>query len=299
MNLSSIKNVITSTTSRQLLVGQKHSPTILFGVGVVGVIATVVLASRATLNLEANLQEIEDKKEQAKSFHEQNHASYTNKEYNEDMAKLYFRGVMTVVKLYGPAFVIGTASIAALTGSHVILSKRNIGLTAAYAAIEKSFAEYSQRVIGEVGEEKERELRYGTELVSVEKKIGENGKTKSVDVKHSGGRSPYSRLFDNRSSSWSREPSYNMLFLRAQQTYANQRLQSRGHILLNDVFDGLGIERTKAGCVVGWVKGQGDDYIDFGIFDGQNMDRFYDFVAGNEGAIWLDFNVDGVVYDKI
>jgi hypothetical protein len=47
------------------------------------------------------------------------------------------------------------------------------------------------------------------------------------------------------------------------------------------------------------VKGEGDDTVDFGIFDGQRMDRFYDFVSGQEGAILLDFNVDGVVYEKV
>jgi hypothetical protein len=60
------------------------------------------------------------------------------------------------------------------------------------------------------------------------------------------------------------------------------------------------MERTKEGTIVGWVKDgkNSDGYVDFGIFDGSNMDKFYDFVVGDEG-IWLDFNVDGVVYDQI
>jgi hypothetical protein len=63
----------------------------------------------------------------------------------------------------------------------------------------------------------------------------------------------------------------------------------------------LGIDRSKAGSVVGWVitkEGTGDNFIDFGVFDGDNP-RARDFVNGREGSILLDFNVDGVIYDKI
>ena len=73
-------------------------------------------------------------------------------------------------------------------------------------------------------------------------------------------------------------------------------LQSRGHVFLNDVYDSLGIERSRAGSVVGWVlNGDGDNYVDFGIFEVDNRD----FVNGTERSILLDFNVDGVIFDKI
>ena len=300
MNLNSIKSIITSKTARQVLIAQKNSPTILFGAGVIGVIATVVLASRATLHLEEVVYEAQVNLDLAKTLKNKNLVNYTNKHYQRDVTIVYTRAVGSIVKLYGPAFILGGMSISSLTGSHIILTRRNVSITAAYAAVEKGFSEYRERVLGEVGEEKERELRYGVETV-VEKKVGEDGKTKTVEVKRVGPNSGsvYSRFFDNRSSSWCEQPEYNLLFLRAQQNYANDKLHSRGHVLLNDVFDSLGIERTAAGCVVGWVKGNGDDFIDFGIFDGQKMDRFYDFVTGLEGAILLDFNVDGKVYDLI
>jgi hypothetical protein len=60
----------------------------------------------------------------------------------------------------------------------------------------------------------------------------------------------------------------------------------------------LDIPRTQAGAVVCWVRGQGDDFIDFGIFDG-NDDATRRFVNGCERSILLDFNVDGVIYDMI
>ena len=300
MNFSSIKNIITSKSARQILITQKHSPTILFGVGVVGVIGTVVLASRATLWMDAVVDDAQKKLSKAHDLHESGNEDYTDTKYKQDIAMIYASTAGTIVKLYGPAFIVGVISIGSLSGSHIILTRRNVGLTAAYAAVEKGFAEYRARVTEEFGSDKERELHYGVETV-VEKKVDANGKTKEVAVKRIGPNSGsmYARFFDNRSSSWSDRPEYNMLFLRAQQNHANDRLSSRGHVMLNDVYDSLGIERTSAGCVVGWKKDEGDGYIDFGIFDGQNMDRFYDFVTGHEGAILLDFNVDGTIYDKI
>ena len=295
-----VPNGVSSKIARQVLVAQKNSPTLLFGAGVVGVVATVVLAARATLNLEDILDEADDKLEIAKRLHTSGRKDYSDRDYKQDVAVIHVRSAVSIAKLYGPAAVIGVASIASLSGSHFILTKRNVGLTAAYAAIQKGFAEYRERVVEELGEDKERELRYGSETHEIleETKKGEP-KVKKVKKVGPNGASIYAKFFDDRSTCWSPEPMYNMLFLRGQQNYANDRLQSKGHVLLNDIYDALGLDRTPEGCVVGWVKGHGDNSIDFGVFEGQSMDRFYDFVTGAEGALLLDFNVDGVVYDLI
>ena len=100
-------------------------------------------------------------------------------------------------------------------------------------------------------------------------------------------------------TAWSKEPEYNLIFLRCQQNYANDLLKARGHVFLNEVYDMIGVPRSKAGSVVGWILtgNAGDHFIDFGIFDDE--DNIRDFVNGREGSILLDFNVDGVIYDKI
>jgi hypothetical protein len=80
----------------------------------------------------------------------------------------------------------------------------------------------------------------------------------------------------------------------------NDLLISRGHMFLNEVYDALGLERTKAGSVVGWIiSHDGDNYVDFGIFTDKDARQYRDFVNGRSNAILLDFNVDGVIYDKI
>ncbi len=88
----------------------------------------------------------------------------------------------------------------------------------------------------------------------------------------------------------------NRHFLHLQQNYANDLLRSRGHIFLNEVYDLLGLERSQAGQIVGWVmNGEGDNFVDFGLFECESS-RFINHL---EQSIVLDFNVDGAVYDKI
>jgi hypothetical protein len=84
------------------------------------------------------------------------------------------------------------------------------------------------------------------------------------------------------------------------QNYCNDQLKSRGHFFLNEVFTELGLKHTEAGAVVGWRwnKGSGDDYIDFGIWEGKSHE-LRDLYNGRAGAIGLDFNVDGVIYNLI
>ena len=90
------------------------------------------------------------------------------------------------------------------------------------------------------------------------------------------------------------------MFLRHTQDYFNDLLRSRGSVVLNEVYDYLGIPRTKAGAVVGWIYDEknpkGDNYIDFGIYNIHDR-AARDFVNGYERSIWLDFNVDGYILD--
>ncbi len=310
MKITAVKNFVTSKAGLKLLVLKKHSPKIMFAAGVVGVAATVVTACRATLKVEEVLHEHEmqtEKITQALSIASEQ--MYTGTPYSEndarrDTALIYAKTTVAFLKLYGPSVVLGVASIALLTGAHVVLSRRNVAVTAAYAALDKGFREYRQRVSDELGPDKEQELRYG--LVDHEA-TDELGNTK-IEKRHpSQGKygSIYARLWDEiSSSSYTPEEQmghlYNPIFLRTQQQYANDKLRANGWLLLNDVYEMLGLAKTKEGCVVGWVLdgGNSDNYVDFGVFEGDQI-AATQFVTGNAPGIWLDFNVDGVIYDKI
>lgn len=288
-----IPSAISTKIARQVLLAQKNSPSIMFGAGVVGVVGSTVLACKATLKLESVLSEAQNNLSVAKQL---DHPDYSEDDRSRDIALIYVQSAVAVGKLYGPSIVLGAASIAALTHSHNVLTRRNAALTAAYTALDKGFAQYRQRVVDAYGEEKDREFRYGSEKVTITDP--ETKRKKSVDRVVPGAPSIYARFFDEYSPNWSKEPEYNALFLKCQQNYANDLLHARGHVFLNEVYDMLGIDRSQAGAVVGWVlSDNGDNYIDFGIFDGRG--GTIDFVNGRERSILLDFNVDGLIWDLI
>lgn len=297
MNLKPLANIVTSKVGRKLLTVRKHSPVLLFSAGVVGVVSAAVLASRATLKLEGILQEANSDLEKARNL---DHEDYSDDDRQQDVVKIYLRTGFQVTRAYAPSVVIGVLSIAALTGSHVILTKRNMAVTAAYAALDKGFRAYRERVAVELGVDKDREFRYG--LTEREVFDDETGKVETVKDVVSDKGSIYARLYDETNRNWAKTHVINQLFIQCQQQYANDKLRAQGHLFLNEVYDMLGMERSSPGAVVGWVwdscDGSGDSYVDFGVFEGDRESGMR-FVAGIEKAIWLDFNVDGVIYDKI
>ena len=300
MNLKTIANAVTSRTGRQVLQLQKHSPKLMFVAGVVSVGAAVVLACRATLKVEDVLEDHDKMKSEigrVQGLSMQDVVVYSEQDQKRDMVLLHAKTFGRMIKLYAPSVVVGVAGIALLTGAHVVLSRRNVALTAAYAAIDKGFREYRQRVVEELGSEKDQDFRHG--LVYEETTDADGNKVRTGRMEAEKDTSAYSFFFDEQSTLWSRAPGQNQMTLRCQQNYANDLLQARGHVFLNEVLSMLGLAHTKAGAVTGWVlRAGGDDYIDFGVFRGDEY-RALMFVNGDEKSIKLDFNVDGIIYDKI
>lgn len=111
--------------------------------------------------------------------------------------------------------------------------------------------------------------------------------------------SPYARWFNETCIAWTKYPEQNHHFLLHQQSYANEKLKARGYLFLNEVYDMLGIPRTSAGQLVGWTYDNenpiGDNFVDFGLFNTRNEN----FVNGYEESVLLDFNVDGMILDRI
>jgi hypothetical protein len=297
MSLMAIKNRVTSRVGRQMLVTRKHTPTMIFAVGVAGVVTTVVLASQATLKMEEVLEKAEKQKVEIDDALGMEFNEYEEQDAKKDSVTVRVQTALQIAKLYAPAFAVGVVSIGCLTGSHVLLSRRNVALTAAYAGLDKVFKEYRARVVDEFGHEKDAELRYGTidREITVDTDDGPKTKTVKVADRKAG---HYTFLFDESTSkNWQRQQSYNSMFLKSQQDYANDRLNANGHIFLSEVLDSLGLDRTPASIVTGWIKGNGDNYVDFGILKNKVAAR--EFINGEERSIWLEFNVDGTIYDKI
>lgn len=304
-----IPDAISRKIAEQALLARKNSPTILFGAGVVSMVGSTVLACRATLQLEEVLASVEADKKLAHSVKEKVDAgeirtgvTYTDEEMRRDTAVILIRGAVKVIRLYAPAVILGGVGVACLTKSHSILKERNAALTAAYVAVNTAFTAYRQRVVERYGEDADRELRYGSEEVTVIDE--ETGKVVPTVMVEPGEPSGYARWFDMENANWSAPPfeNYNYIWLRSQQNWANDVLKARGHLFLNEVYSLLGLAHTSAGSIVGWIydrhNEQGDNYVNFGCWD-DDGGQPREFFNGRDGSILLDFNVDGPIWDLI
>ena len=305
MNMNNIVNSATKTFHRVGFQIKKHSPEILLVTGITGVVTSAVMACKATTKVDAI---IEESKKSIDMIHEGMEAGnicdveYTEEDGKKDLAIVYIQTGVKFAKLYGPSVLLGLTSIGCILASNNIIHKRNVALSAAYTAIDRSFKGYRSRVIERFGENMDRELRYNIKTQEVKETVvdEETGKKKTVkstvSVVDPNTYSDYARFFDEYCAGWTKDAEYNLMFLRQQQNYANELLKARGHLFLNEVYDMLGIDRTKAGNIVGWVYDEkhpvGDNFVDFGIYVLDN-EKARDFVNGRERSILLDFNVDG------
>jgi hypothetical protein len=295
---------------------RKASPEIALAAGIIGVIFAGVKACQATLKVQPivdkaknRLDDIHEAKEAEGSSDTESDNYYPENLYAKDLASTYTVTGLELTKLYGPAIAIGTASLALILTSHHIMRKRNAALAAAYATVSESFKTYRNRLIDRFGEQVDRELRYNIQKKKVnvvEKDENGNDKiiAKEVEVidPKTDGYSVYSAFFDEASPAYEHTPEYNLAFLRAQQQYANDILHSRGHLFLNEVYDMIGVSRTEAGQIVGWVynkdsKGSGDNYVDFRIQEVHVKSKYDPEVY--ESVLMIDPNVDGNILKEL
>lgn len=278
---------------------KKHSPEILLVAGVVGLVGAAVTACRATTKVGAILDERKKQLDDIKAISaEGNSDEYTADDKRRDTVIVNTKSALKLARLYAPAFAIGAASIVMIFSGHNILRKRSAALAAAYAAVENGFNEYKKRVAERFGADVEKEIRLGTKtetIPTIDPETGTNLGDENITVadKTLGG-NPYTMIFDSSCELWERDHEYNMLNLRAEQQYANDRLRSRGYLFLNDIFERLGVRGSKMGQVVGWIydpkNDNGDNFVDFGI-----NEMFID----DEEKIVLEFNPQGNILDLI
>ena len=312
-------NKLTRTANRAALTVQKHMPEILAATGVIGIGVSGVMLCKATTKLNPILEETKKNIELVHNGIEKGEVMsqdpetkeivpvpYSAEEGKRDLVIYYGKGITEIAKLYAPAVVVGVFSIGCMLGSNHILRKRNVALAAAYTAVDKSFKEYRSRVRERFGDAMDRELLFNVKAKEVEKQVvdPETGEVTTVKevvdtVDPNGNFGAYTFVFDETCTGWERDAELNKFFLLQQQNYANDRLKANGHLFLNEVLDMLGIDRVKMGNIVGWMyEGDGDGYVDFGIFD-IHKEANRRFVNGLEKSIWLDFNVDGNILELL
>ena len=303
-NKTEIMKSVNGVASKTVMKLKKHSPEILVMAGIAGTVVSAVLACNATTKVAEILDET---KGTLDTIHEGmetgaiNGQEYTTEDGKKDTVVVYAQTGMKLAKLYAPAIILGTLSITSILASNNILRKRNVALGAAYAAIDKSFKEYRGRVIERFGEQVDTELKYGIkakkfEEIEVDPETGKEKKVKkTVMVADPNLQSDYAVYFDSKSRNYETNPDYNRMFLKAQQAFANDKLQTRGHLFLNEVLDDLDLPRTPAGQIVGWTKDGPDGYVNFRIVEVERETED----GRHEPALLLDFNVEGNIWEKM
>ena len=318
MNFAMVGATVRFAASRMGLVMRKYAPQIMVGTGVVGFVGTVVVGCRATLKAEDVLDKRDEmlaKTEEAREAHSED-GQYTEEDYKKDKQMITVKTAWNFVKLYAPTVTLGAASIALVLGGNHILAARNAAIAAAYKAAEEGFRQYRKNVVDNFGKDVDYQMRNGLKAEEMQKlkeekkelaeakKEGKSAEKKALKKVHnSGNHSIYSRIFDEYSTQYRNDPTLMLSFLYLMQSHANDMLRVRGHVFLNEVYEMLGFEHTKEGCVVGWVldKDNGsDNYIDFGL-ENTSEESLRELIARKQEKpyVWLDFNVDGVIYDLI
>lgn len=303
-NKTEIMKSVNGVTSKAVMKLKKHSPEILVVAGIAGTVVSAVLACKATTKVAEILDETKGTLDTIHDGMETgaiNGQEYTTEDGKKDTVVVYAQTGMKLAKLYGPAIILGTLSITSILASNNILRKRNVALGAAYATIDKSFKEYRGRVIERFGEQVDTELKYGIkakkfEEIEVDPETGKEKKVKkTVMVADPNLQSDYAVYFDSKSRNYETNPDYNRMFLKAQQAFANDKLQTRGHLFLNEVLDDLDLPRTPAGQIVGWTKDGPDGYVNFRIVEVERETED----GRHEPTLLLDFNVEGNIWEKM
>lgn len=292
---------------------KKHSPEILLTAGIIGGVASAVMACKSTLKVDSVVTETKEKIEKIHTAVEEGKTEsgedYTVEDSKKDLSIVYVQTGVKFIKLYGPAIALGTVSTISILAGHNILRKRYAATAAAFTVIDKNFKEYRGRVIERFGKDLDKELRYNIKAKEVEEvTVSEDGSevvtTKVVEEIDPNTVGDYSRFYDEWCLGFEKgNPEYNIMTLKLKQSYLNEKLQANGSLFLNEVYDELGMSRTPIGSIVGWIYDPSnpeiDSYVSFGdLYDPSNPNK-RDFVNGREPAILLEFNCDGPIYEKI
>ena len=282
---------------------KKNAPEIMVGAGVAGVIVAGVLACRATIKA---VPVIDEHKKKVKAVRECDGLDEKGKD--RSIAKVYFQTGGELVKLYAPSILIGGVAIASVLGSHKIMRDRNIATAAYAAAIGKTLTGYRKKVAEKLGEGTEKEIWMDQKkdealIVKEEEKKSLEESDKKRNRKLSG-YSYYARIFDCGNPGWEDNPEFTFYYLRAAQKSLNDQLESRGYLFLNEAYKQLGYQQTQEGQRVGWLYDPlNHPKIDFGLFSlnvsKEELRAKSDFLDGVEQNIVLDFNVDGVIVNKL
>lgn len=288
--------------------GGKYAPEIMIGSAIVAGAGAIVLSCRGTLKVDRILDEHKRKMDEINNAAETLPDDYTEEDVQADKRKLFIGTGIEIAKAYFPAACCAGASVAMMIGARNVLANRNAVAIAALESTAAAFSSYRDRVRERLGAEAEKDILIGKDFETEQVEVKNGKKTEIVEnVKETYNPdknvqcSPYSRFFseDTTKRFQPNSPEYNKSFLENCQMQANIDLHMNGFLFLNDVYSMLGFEQTPEGQLVGWLDSSEDEPmkdISFGI-DRYDLNKR---AFNCDEEVWLlDFNVDGVIFDKI
>lgn len=317
---NNIGNVVkrTAAISKQRIV--KRSPELCMIVGGVTFVATVVVACRQTLKCEEILDAHQRKMDDIENCLELAAEEGSGVTYDEQTAKkdrfvAYCQTGLGFARVYAPAILLGAVSVTAFGSGFHIIKKRNLALSAAYTAVDTAFKEYRGRVRDELGDETDKYFRYGYKKVQNAVISGKNENGEDISItKDEIDTVPFEEgdgLCSSATFVFAPETSkyyfpdevHNDAALSAARSTAQIDFESKGYLFLNDVLKSLGLKEVPYGQLIGWIKGQGDQYIDF------RTKKVYRKASTNpnrnplgveyECIYEFDFNTCGTIWDRI
>ena len=218
MDKSNITNIIKGIKASI----SRHSPEILTGIGIAGMVTTTILAVKATPKA---IKLIEAEKQ----------AKHVDALSPVDTVK-------TVWKCYIPAAMTGVSSIACLIGSNVINAKRNAALTTVYTLSEMARNEYKEKVIETIGEKKERTIK---EKVDAERIKKDPVSKKEVIITEKGTTLCYDHVFGRYFKS-------DIDLINRAMNKINREIVINMYASLNDFYAELGLSPVEMGYDLGW-----------------------------------------------
>lgn len=299
----SFKSTLTRITSRAGAKLVKNYPTIALAAGVAGFVGTVGLSIHASRKMDPIIRgHVSDIHHTAERFKKQNDP-YTPEQFRKDQIAIWKFTIVETTKIFAPTVALGTFSIAALVSGQSVLNNRLGAMTLAYEGLSSVFKAYRGVVAEEIGEDREVELH-----LNAHRKAWDEGLVTHPDQAPSElPRDIYGLTFwfdsETCPMNYQNSDMLNANFLRDVENAMNRRLQQRGHLFLNDVYEALGMQDTPMGAQLGWINipGEKESFVDFG-FDR----KINETVAGrikemsnDEHAYLLDLNVDGVIWNLL
>lgn len=275
-------------------IANRHGPKILTVAGVTGVVGGGILACKATLKAEKIMIDHQTNVEVIRE------SGYSDQKlYDKAITNVYLNTAKNLAAAYGPAIIIGSLSIGSILYGHRILNTRNLMLMGAYKSLTMDYDEYRKRVQDHIGYDEEIKIRHNVQ--TIEKENPETGEPEYFEYIVSDDPCAWnarSKFFCESSIYWTEDPEKNLEFLRSVEKEMQRLFDKKGYLFLNTVYKALDIPETYAGSVCGWIKGYGDNTIDFGLYN-TDHEAIRRFINGYEPVVLLDFNDDGYILNKI